>query len=256
MSDLLLSRSGHVQIAEINRPPHNYFDEKLLELIADALDAADADSDIRATLLCANGKSFCAGADFSGKQPETRAERRAHSRRLYDQGLRMFRCKKPIVAAVQGHAIGGGLGVAVAADFRVATPETSFSANFTRLGFHPGFGLTVTLPELVGPTRASLLMLTGRRVKGDEAYRIGLCDVLARAETLRQDTMELAQEIAESSPLGVKSTRETLRLGLAERIEDRLKRELDEQEWLRETEDFSEGVRAIAERRPASFLGR
>ncbi|KAB2910440.1 MAG: enoyl-CoA hydratase/isomerase family protein [Dechloromonas sp.] len=192
MSDLLLSRSGHVQIAEINRPPHNYFDRKLLALIADALGVADADKDIRVTLLCASGKSFCAGANFTGRQPETLEERRADSRQLYDQGLRIFRCKKPIVAAVQGHAIGGGLGVALAADFRVATPETSFSANFTRLGFHPGFGLTVTLPELVGTTRASLLMLTGRRVEGEEAYRIGMCDVLAPSESLREEAMKLA----------------------------------------------------------------
>ncbi|MBS7701393.1 MULTISPECIES: enoyl-CoA hydratase/isomerase family protein [unclassified Chelatococcus] len=256
MSDLLISRAGYVQVAEINRPPHNYFDKELLALIADALDVADADKDVRVTLLCANGKSFCAGANFTGNQPETPEERRADSRQLYDQGLRIFRGKKPIVAAVQGHAIGGGLGVALAADFRVATPETSFSANFTRLGFHPGFGLTVTLPELVGNTTASLLMLTGRRVKGEEAFRIGLCDVLAPAESLRDEAMKLAQEIAESSPLGVKSTRETLRLGLADRVEERLKRELDEQSWLRETEDFAEGVRATAERRPAQFQAR
>lgn len=256
MSDLLVTRTGHVQIAEINRPPHNYFDKELLSLIADALDAADADDEIRVTLLRANGKSFCAGANFAGDQPATPEERRADSRKLYDQGLRIFRSKKPIVAAVQGYAIGGGLGVALAADFRVATPDTSFSANFTRLGFHPGFGLTVTLPRLIGQARAALLMLTGRRVKGEEAYRMGLCEVLASNESLHDEAMQLALEIAESSPLGVKSTRETLRLGLADRIEEQLKRELDQQSWLRETEDFAEGVRATAERRPPNFRAR
>lgn len=255
MSDLTITRDGPVQIAEINRPPHNYFDTKLIALIADAIEAADADTSIRATLLCANGKSFCAGADFRGDQPTTPEGRRDESRRLYGHGLRIFRGGKPIVAAVQGHAIGGGLGVALAADFRVATPETSFAANFTRLGFHPGFGLTVTLPELVGPTTASLLMLTGRRVGGEEAYRIGLCDVLATADSLRAEAMKLAQEIASSSPLGVRATRETLRLGLVERLEQRLERELEVQSWLRETDDFAEGVRAVAERRPANFQG-
>lgn len=256
MSDLLVSRSGHVQIAEINRPPHNYFDTQLLRLIADAVEAADADPEIRVTLLCANGKSFCAGADFTGKQPETPAERRADLRAHYDQGLRIFHGEKPMVAAVQGHAIGGGLGVALAADFRVATPATSFSANFTRIGFHPGFGLTVTLPELVGTTQASLMMLTGRRVRGEEALRMGLCEVLVAEDRLREAAMELAQEIAASAPLAVKSTRSTLRLGLAERVEERLHRELDEQGWLRETDDFSEGVRAIAERRAPLFKAR
>lgn len=256
MSDLLISRVGHVQVAEINRPPHNYFNKELMTLIAEALIAADADPDVRVTLLCANGKSFCAGADFSGPQPETPEARRADSRALYNEGIRIFQAKKPIVAAVQGHAIGGGLGVALAADYRIATPETSFSANFTRLGFHPGFGLTITLPELVGPTRASLLMLTGRRVKGEEAYKIGMCEAVVPLEKLRDEAMKLAQEIAESAPLAVKSTRATLRAGLAERVEERLKHELDEQSWLRETEDFAEGVRATAERRVANFNAR
>jgi len=256
MSDLLLSRVGHVQVAEINRPPHNYFNRQLMTLIACAVEEADADPGVRVTLLCANGKSFCAGADFSGPQPETPEQRRADSRALYNEGIRIFRANKPIVAAVQGHAIGGGLGVALAADYRVATPETSFSANFTRLGFHPGFGVTITLPELVGPSRASLLMLTGRRVKGEEAYRIGLCEALVPMENLRDEAMKLAQEIAQSAPLAVKSTRATLRAGLAERVEERLKHELDEQSWLRETEDFAEGVRANAERRVTNFHAR
>ena len=114
----------------------------------------------------------------------------------------------------------------------------------------------MTLPELIGATRASLLMLTGRRVLGEEALRIGLCDVLAPEERLRDAAMALAEEIAESSPLGVQSTRETLRLGLVERIEERLNRELQEQSWLRETADFAEGVRATAERRSTNFQAR
>jgi len=256
MSDLLISRTGHVQILEINRPPHNYFDTALVGMIADAVEAADQEPDVRALLLCANGKSFCAGANFTGPQPKTPEERRADSRKLYDHGLRIFRGRKPIVAATQGHVIGGGLGVALAADFRVATPETSFSANFTRLGFHPGFGLTVTLPALVGPTQASLMMLTGRRVRGEEARRIGLCECLASAEELRQVALDLASELAASAPLAVISTRETLRAGMAERVERQLIRELDEQSWLRETADFGEGVRATTERRPPVFKGQ
>lgn len=256
MSDLLLTREGHVQVAAINRPPHNYFDKQLLAQLADALEAADADNDIRVTLLCANGKSFCAGANFVSGGPQTREEREADTRELYGHGVRLFRCKKPVVAAVQGHAIGGGLGVALAADFRVATPSTSFAANFTRLGFHPGFGLTITLPELVGPTQASLLMLTGRRVGGEEAHRMGLCDVLAPEDGLREAAMALAQEIAACAPLAVMSTRATLRSGLADRVAQRLERELAEQTWLGETEDFREGVRATHERRPPQFKGR
>ena len=88
---------------------------------------------------------------------------------LYIEGNRLFRTKKPIVAAMHGAAVGGGLGLAMVADFRVTCPEARFCANFTRLGFHPGFGLTVTLPAVIGPTKAALMFYTSRRVPGDEA---------------------------------------------------------------------------------------
>ena len=104
---------------------------------------------------------------------------------LYMQAVRIFRAKKPIVAAVQGAAIGGGLGLAVSADFRVTCPEARFSANFTKLGFHPGFGLTVTLPELVGKNNAELMFYTSRRVTGEEATKMGLANVLVPQDQVR-----------------------------------------------------------------------
>lgn len=255
MSDVLITRSGAIQITEINRAPHNYFDTALIGAIADAFVAADADPGVRVNLLCAAGKSFCAGANFTGKQSETPAERRADSRALYDMGLRLFDVKKPVVAALQGHVIGGGLGLAVSADFRVATPETSLTANFTRLGFHPGFGLTVTLPHLLGAQAAALLLLTGRRVKGEAALALGLVDRLVPAEDLRDAALALAGELAEAAPLALMSTRATLRAGLRDRVARQLERELDEQSWLRETSDFHEGVAATAERRTPNFKG-
>ena len=115
-------------------------------------------------------------------------------------------------------AIGGGLGLAVSADFRVTCPEGRFSANFTRLGFHPGFGLTVTLPELVGRQRAALMFYTGRRIKGDEALEWGLADALAPLDRVRDAACEIAREIAASAPLAVVATRATVRGDLAERV--------------------------------------
>ena len=161
-----------------------------------------------------------------------------------------------MVAAVQGAAIGGGLGLAMAADFRVASPEARFSANFARLGFHHGFGLTVTLPAAVGQQRALELLYTGRRVAGEEALQMGLCDRLAPAGDLRARAHALAAEIAASAPLAVRSIRETMRGDLAGRVRAALVRERAEQERLNRTEDFREGVRATAERREAHFTGR
>ena len=140
-------------------------------------------------------------------------------------------------------------------DFRVAAPEARFTANFARLGFHQGFGLTVTLPGLVGQQRALELFYTGRRVKADEALAIGLCDRLAPQESVRDEARALAIEIATSGPLAVDSIRETMRGDLPDLIRAATDREKAEQDRLQRTGDFKEGVRAMAERRTPSFTG-
>ena len=175
---------------------------------------------------------------------------------LYLEGNRLFRTKKPIIAAVHGAAVGGGLGLAMVADFRVACPETRFCANFTRLGFHPGFGLTVTLPLAIGANNAAMMFYTSRRVPGDEAHAMGLADVLVPQDQVRSAAMKLAAEIAENSPLGLISTRTTMRGDLADRVRKATEHELKEQTWLRKTDDFKEGVKATAERRMPNFSGR
>jgi 2-(1,2-epoxy-1,2-dihydrophenyl)acetyl-CoA isomerase len=241
-----------VAAVELHRPPNNHFDLALIASLADAFEAIDRDGGCRAIVLCSEGKHFCAGADFSG-----RAGGAADGpRHLYQEAIRLFECRTPVVAAVQGAAVGGGLGLALAADFRVASPEARFVANFARLGFHHGFGLTVTLPAVVGQQRALELLYTGRRVPGEEALRLGLCDRLAPAETLRAAAHAMAAEIAASAPLAVRSIRHTMRGDLAERVRAALVREQFEQERLNRTEDFREGVRATAERREPRFSGR
>ena len=170
--------------------------------------------------------------------------------------MRIFRNKKPIVAAVQGAAIGGGLGLAVSADFRVTCPEARFAANFTKLGFHPGFGLTATLPELIGKNNAELIFYTSRRVTGEDAYRMGLANVLVPQAEVREAALKLAAEIAECSPLVLVSPRATMRAGLADRVMAATYHELAEQTRLRATEDFKEGIKSTEERRVANFKGR
>jgi 2-(1,2-epoxy-1,2-dihydrophenyl)acetyl-CoA isomerase len=241
-----------VATVELHRPPNNHFDLELIASLADAFEAIDRDGGCRAIVLCAEGKHFCAGADF-GRRAAGVTDGPRH---LYEEAIRLFEARTPVVAAVQGAAVGGGLGLALAADFRVASPEARFAANFARLGFHHGFGLTVTLPAVVGQQRSLELLYTGRRVPGEEALRIGLCDRLAAAEELRAEAHALAAEIARSAPLAVRSIRETMRGDLAGRVRAALARERTEQERLNRTEDFREGVLATAERREPRFSGR
>jgi enoyl-CoA hydratase/carnithine racemase len=253
--DVTVRLEGHVALVELRRPPHNFFDHALIGSIADAYVMLDAEPECRAIVLAAEGRSFCAGADFSRRDEEDEFAS-GGIRKLYEHAARIFEAKTPVVAAVQGAAIGGGLGVAVSADFRVVTPETRFAANFTKLGIHPGFGLTHTLPRLIGQQKAALLFLTGRRIGGAQALEWGLADLSVPLEQLREAAFELAREIAAAAPLAVMSTRATLRQGLAAAVRAQTDHELAEQLWLSRTEDHAEGVRAVGERRAGRFVGK
>jgi len=259
--------SGRPTTSSIQRPPNNFFDQSLIVQLADSFEALDADPACRAIVLCAEGKHFCAGANFAGasKGAPNRAAKAAaqeistqdgDGRHLYDEAVRLFATRTPVVAAVHGAAIGGGLGLALMPDFRITAPEARFSANFARLGFHHGFGLSVTLPRLVGQQRAMELLYTGRRIGGEEAVAIGLCDRLVSQADVRDEATTLAREIALSAPLAVDSIRETLRGTLAEEIRTATNREKAEQDRLQKTADWREGVKAMSERRTPNFHGR
>jgi enoyl-CoA hydratase/carnithine racemase len=260
MSDIGIEKNGHVALVEIRRPPNNFFDIPLIKEIADAFESFDKDVNIRAVVLAAQGKAFCAGANFGDGSTLDAQGRRPNEpgpgvAPLYVEGNRLFRTKKPIIAAVHGAVVGGGLGLAMVADFRVTCPEARFCANFTRLGFHPGFGLTVTLPAVIGQTKAALMFYTSRRVTGEEAYAMGLADVLVPQQQVRDAAIKLAGEIGENSPLGLIATRTTMRGDLGDRVRKATDHELEEQTRLRKTEDFKEGVQAVFERRRPNFKG-
>jgi 2-(1,2-epoxy-1,2-dihydrophenyl)acetyl-CoA isomerase len=259
MSDVTVALDEQfVATVELHRPPENYFDRSLLKALGDIYSDLDGDPRCRAVVLCSEGKHFCAGADFTGRPrtPDEPVDADGGPAALYREGIRLFEAGTPVVAAVQGAAIGGGLGLACSADFRVGCPEARFAANFARLGFHHGFGLTVTLPAIIGGQHSLDLLYTGRRIGGDEAARIGLVDRLVPAGEVRPAAHALAAEIAASAPLAVRSIRATMRGDLADRIRAATSREAVEQDRLRVTADWREGVRATAERRTPHFEGR
>ena len=249
--NVTVTYEGHVATVEIDRPPHNHVSVELMAEVADALERLDEDQNIWAVVLCSAGKNFCAGADLV---KSTLGPGGLVTNELYSQAVRLFSTRKPIVAAVQGAAVGAGLGLALVGDFRVAGHDAKFAANFVKLGFHPGFGLTHTLPRLIGEQRAKLMFLTGRRIKADEALAWGLVDEVAGDP--REAATRLAVEIAENAPLAVQSTRKTLRGDIAAGVNAQTDHEHTEQSWLRQTEDYNEGVRSVAERRVGNFQAR
>jgi enoyl-CoA hydratase/carnithine racemase len=249
------STDRYVSVVTLSHPPLNFVSATIIRELADLLSAADADDSIRAIVLQTNGKHFCSGADFSvlaGEHALTPDGINA----LYQQAVRLYAVRKPIVAAIQGAAVGAGLGLALVADFRIASPDARFVANFVKLGYHPGFGISLALPRLVGEQKAALMLLTGRRIKGDEALAWGLADEVVQPALLHTTALRLAHELAENAPLAVVATRKTLRAELVDTVAAQLSLEYRQQMLLHDTADFAEGIRAVAERRPGRFVAR
>jgi enoyl-CoA hydratase/carnithine racemase len=242
---------GHVAVVELQEPPHNFLHVELVEAVADALEGFEESADVRAAVLCAQGRSFCAGADFGRRGDPVQGG----TERLYAAAARLCAVATPVVAVVHGPAIGGGLGLAMTATLRVTCPEARWAANFAKLGIHPGFGLSVTLPEQLGPSRAAEVLLSARRFGGEEAVALGLADRCVPAERVRDEGLALAAEIAANAPLALRSIQRTLRAGLADRVRAATVHEAAEQARLSATADAREGRRSVAERRPASFTG-
>jgi enoyl-CoA hydratase/carnithine racemase len=162
----------------------------------------------------------------------------------------------PIVVAVQGSAVGGGFGLSLIGDFRVASARTRFACNFAKLGFHHGFGITETLPRVGGSQRALEILYTATDIYGEEAKALGLIDRLAEDDDVRDCARRFAENIATSAPLAVEAIRLTMLGDLPDRVRAATRLEAGEQRRLRGTRDFREGVNAMAEGRQPRFIGR
>ncbi len=246
--DVSLEAVPGVALVSFRRGDFNFLSYPFLDELSSAVESAAA-CGAKAVVLATTGRRFCAGADF------TRAASGAVGPSIYDIVPRLFNWPVPVVAAVGGAAVGGGFGLALVSDFRVVAEPAYFLANFARLGITPGFGMTVSLPDLVGKQKASEILYSSRRIGAKEAHDIGLADRLVAGASLTNSALEFAGDIAQSAPAAVSSIRRDLRTEMVERVEQVLSRERAEQERLMATEDFKEGTLAWRERRTPRFTG-
>ena len=252
MSEVLYRRSNECAVLTLNRPAAlNTITNEMLSQLELHLERIEHD-DSRALVLTGTGRAFCAGTDLNQwhGDPQQRLLRvHALLRRLLD-------FPKISVAAINGLALGGGLEFPLACTFRVARRSAKLGLPEVKLGLLPAYGGTQLLPRLVGEAAALDMLYTGRRVTGDEAVAMGLCQRLVPLGEVRSVAIEIATDIAVSAPLSLRAIRRTMRVELAHVVEQATIHEHEVQVALRGTEDYEEGVRAYGERRPPSFTGR
>lgn len=250
--DVTTSLEHGIGIVTFQREPLNFFDSALVRSMSEAATELDEDTDCNIILIRSVGKVFCGGAFLREAGPHLESE----FREIYKQAYRLFTLQKPVVALVQGPAIGGGLGLALAADFRIAGDNASFCANFSKLGIHCGFGISDTLPRTVGEQSAKRLLLTGRSVNTPEAVALGLVDHHIPGDNMLHDALFVVREIGQNAPLALTGMKRSLNNDRNRIIESIMDSELLEQARCLKSRDFQEGVDALLNNREPVFRGR
>jgi enoyl-CoA hydratase/carnithine racemase len=243
--------SGSIAMLAMRGAPGNPLDLDLVSSLADHLEALDEKPECRAVVLSSDERHFCVGATSKHRS----AGSGWSTAELYSVIPRLIGITKPIVIALNGAAVGGGAGIALLGDWRQMARNARIQANFSLLGYTPGFALTATLPALIGDHRALELMMTGRPVFADEAFRIGLCDAISEPEKLVADAVVQAEAFAAAAPLAIRALKTSARTALLSTIKDILDRELMQQAELKATNDYREAITALGEGRPPRFSG-
>jgi enoyl-CoA hydratase/carnithine racemase len=250
---------GHVAHVILDRPHKlNAMTVAMDHQMNDLVFALNNDKAVRSVLLSGAGeRAFSAGSDITDLDEygdNWSYRNRFDARGDYARAVWLIR--QPVISAIHGYCIGGGLEMASASDIRISTPEASFGAGEIKWGWHGGSGQTQFLTHLIGPGHASRLLLTGDRIDGNEALRIGLVQQLVPFDSLIDTAMELAQTIASRSPIAVQKTKHMVRLAQSVPLDTALMVENDSFAYLMMTEDAAEGRAAFAEKREPNFKGR
>ncbi|HVQ43027.1 MAG TPA: enoyl-CoA hydratase-related protein [Vicinamibacterales bacterium] len=256
--NLLIERDGGVLVVTINRPEKlNALNTKTVTELGQVMDEAASDSAVKAIVLTGSGeKSFVAGADINELAVQTPVSGREHARsgqRVFD---RIERLGKPVIAAVNGFALGGGCELAMACTLRIASDTAKFGQPEINLGLIPGYAGSQRLPRLVGRGRALEMLLTGAQITAEEAHRIGLVNKVVPAASLMTEARALAHTLAGKAPVAVRYILEAVAGGLEMSFADAQDYEATLFGLVSTTDDMREGTRAFLEKRKAAFQGR
>ena len=251
-----IERDGAVAVVTMSRPEAlNAFNTEQLEALRDAVAEVAADRSIRCAILTGEGRAFAAGADIKEMAEKSAQEGLAFGRLGHGIGMAINAAPQPWIAAINGHALGGGCEVALACDIRLASEAATLGQPEVGLGILPGWGATQRLTRLVGPGVASELIFTGRRLKADEAQALGLGNTVYPAEELMGKAREMAVAIAANSPTAVSASKRMIALALDGPLANGLAREAETFALSFGTADQREGMAAFVEKRPAEFTG-
>ncbi|MCG3223283.1 MAG: enoyl-CoA hydratase/isomerase family protein [Candidatus Heimdallarchaeota archaeon] len=233
----------------------NTLNEEMLGLLKDALISLMNDKSVRVAIIYAEGKSWCAGADLKWMGSLVEG-----ANKLIECGQETFALLEaahfPVIAAINGYALGGGMELALACDIRIASEKALFGQPETTVGLAPGWGATYRLPNVVGLGIAKELILTGRKFPADEALKIGLVSAVYPPEQLRDKAVELAEQIANNAPIAVQEAKKAINKGLNTSLEEGYKAEVEGSKICFKTEDIREGIASIFEKRKPEFKGK
>ncbi|HET6576927.1 MAG TPA: enoyl-CoA hydratase-related protein [Gemmatimonadales bacterium] len=254
---LLYEVAGGIARVTVNRPDKlNALNGTVIAELEEAVNGIESDAEIHGVILTGAGsKAFVAGADIAELGGQTPMEGQARALTGQRMMRRLERCGKPVVAAVNGFALGGGCELAMACHLRVASETARFGQPEVKLGIGPGYGGTVRLPRLVGRGRALELLLTGAMIDAQEAWRIGLVNRVVAADRLIPESEQLLRTILDNGPLAVRACLELVDAGLQMSVDDALRLEATWFGLLSATADMREGTRAFLEKRNAGFTG-
>jgi enoyl-CoA hydratase/carnithine racemase len=263
---VLYEVAGAIATITLNRPENrNSMTPDLMSAFRNAVARAAADRALRCVVITGRGASFCAGADFRGASPaeprandvETERSEPDHERlfRTYEPFLEVFDLPMPTIAAMNGHAVGGGFGLALVCDMRVANRDAKYGANFARLGFHSGMAISHLLPRIVGVPVAAEMLFTGKLVDGARAAAIGLAHEAVAAEDVLASAIGRAQAVAACAPEAVRLMKRSLYDGAGWDPRRAARAEAFAQAATMRTEDAREGIRALLEKREPRFAG-